>query len=312
MTISQLNDLRVRRSSSDPLPSADSDARIRSALQGETIYGDDFNLEEIERWFRDEMDGYASLQHIDSQTCQYVYHAMDAAYAWQHLRGSSLHVLGLGSAYGSEFKPILSRIQSLTIVEAGEKFLREEVGGVPVKYVRPEVDGRLRMESDIFDLITAFGVLHHIPNVSAVFKQLVRVLKPGGRLVIREPVTSMGDWRRPRPGLTARERGIPKDKLLELARAHSCTVISSQLIGFGPLIKLATLRQGVYPWNSGAFVRLDRVLSALFSRNYTYHRTNLLRRFAPAIGYWVLSKNSGGHRADSAEPPFGSERKFND
>lgn len=267
-----------------------SDPRVDSALRGESIYGDDFSPDEIAQWLKDEVGGYSSLEHIDSQTDQYVYHAMDSAYAWRYISGSSLQVLGLGSAYGSEFRPIASRIESLTIVELEEKFWRAKVVGIPARYLRPDPAGRLPLDSDAFDLITAFGVLHHIPNVSDVFRELVRVLKPGGSLAIREPVTSMGDWRCARPGLTTRERGIPKDRLLALAHAQRCTVISSRLVGFGPLVKIATLRRGVHPWNSPIFVGLDRAMSALFGFNYSYHRTSLYRRFAPTVGCWVLRK----------------------
>lgn len=270
------------------------DPRIEAALRGKTIYGDDFSRDKIDAWFRDEVNGYASLEHMDSQTDYYAYHAMDAAYAWRYVKGSHLRVLGLGSAYGSEFRPMASRIESLTIVEPAEKFWRSEVAGLPAQFLRPDPSGRLPFDTKSFDLATAFGVLHHIPNVSTVLAELIRVLKPGGQLTIREPITSMGDWRQPRRGLTAHERGIPKDQLAALALANGCTVTSAAFIGFAPLIKLVARNPAASPSNSPHFVRVDRWLSRAFEWNYSYHRTYFLRRFAPTVGCWVLTKSHAG------------------
>ncbi|MFO1522890.1 MAG: class I SAM-dependent methyltransferase [Kiritimatiellia bacterium] len=72
--------------------------------------------------------------------------------------------------------------------------------------------------ADTFDLATCFGTLHHIPNVSQVLRELYRVMKPGGFALIREPAISMGDWTRPRPGLTRNERGLPFSWLTKTSR----------------------------------------------------------------------------------------------
>lgn len=272
------------------MANTDTPARLSAALRGDAIYGDDFSAEEIAAWYADEVNGYASLDHQDSSSDIYVYHAIDATYFWPHVQGSNLNVLGLGSAYGSEFAPIAHRISKLTIIEPSEKFWRENVAGIPARFVKPEISGQMSFDSDTFDLVTALGVLHHIPNVSQVFNELVRVLKPGGLLAMREPITSMGDWRRPRPGLTARERGLPWDLVLALARQAGCQAVNSAMIGFGPLVKLATRRPEAAPWNSRPFVAIDGLLSSFCAFNYSYHRTSLLKRFAPTFGVWLFRK----------------------
>ena len=268
----------------------DTPTRLRAALRGDAIYGDDFSAEEIAAWYADEVNGYASLDHQDSSSDIYVYHAIDATYFWPHVQGSSLDVLGLGSAYGSEFTPISRRIGKLTIIEPSEKFWRDKVAGIPAVFVKPEISGQLMFDSGTFDLVTALGVLHHIPNVTQVFTELVRVLKPGGLLAVREPITSMGDWRRPRPGLTGRERGLPWDSVLALAGQSGCQMVNSAMIGFGPLVRLATRRPAAAPWNSRPFVAVDGMLSKFGAFNYSYHRTSLLKRFAPTVGVWLFRK----------------------
>ena len=270
--------------------SEDSSTRVASALNGNAIYGDDFGHIDISAWYADEVEGYASLDHQDSNSDIYVYQEIDSTYFWPHLRGSGLDAMGLGSAYGSEFKPIAGSFRALTIVEPSHKFWREEIAGVPASYLEPDPSGRLQLDSGRFDLVTALGVLHHIPNVSLVLGELLRVLKPGGLLAVREPITSMGDWRRLRPGLTARERGLPWQLVVPIALRAGASVVEARMIGFAPLVKMATRRPGAAPWNSRLFVGVDALLSRLSTPNYTYHRTVLWRRFAPTVGVWVFRK----------------------
>ncbi|MCP3732904.1 class I SAM-dependent methyltransferase [Sphingomonas sp. MG17] len=274
-----------------------SDPKIEAALRGERLYGDDFDADEIDAWFADEVEGYTNLDHTDSLTDAYHYSALDAAYAWRSLPPGQLDIIGLGSAWGSEFKPLVGRVRSLTIVEPGAKFWRRDVAGIPAKYVMPEPSGRLPFDDASFDVGTVFAVLHHIPNVSQVLAEMARVLRPGGKLLVREPVTSMGDWRNPRRGLTRRERGLPKDFIATLSDRIGMDVTREHLVGFGPLLNLATRGSDATPWNNTLFVKVDRLFSKMTRWNWSYHRTQFLRRFAPTMGCWVLTKRSDGRNA---------------
>ncbi|MXO95859.1 methyltransferase domain-containing protein [Erythrobacter aquimaris] len=268
----------------------ETDPKIEDALRGATLYGDDFSLDEIDAWFADEKEGYAKLDHADSLTDVYHYHALDAAYAWNFLPPGQLDIIGLGSAWGSEFKPLADRVRSLSIVEPAEKFWRNDISGIPATYIMPNANGRLPYKDASFDVGTAFGVLHHIPNVSQVLREMARVIRPGGRLFVREPVTSMGDWRKPRHGLTSRERGLPKEFIRNLCDRMGMELTAEQLVGFGPLLNLAFRFGLIEPWNSSNFVKVDSLLSRLTEWNWSYHRTGFLRRFAPTVGCWVLTR----------------------
>ena len=70
------------------------------------------------------------------------------------------------------------------------------------------------------------GVLHHVPTVGRVIGELARVLRPGGRMIVREPMVSMGDFRQPRPGLTARERGIPRALMRRFHQQAGLTILA--------------------------------------------------------------------------------------
>jgi ubiquinone/menaquinone biosynthesis C-methylase UbiE len=62
-----------------------------------------------------------------------------------------------------------------------------------------EVEGRvadaerLPYDDDSFDLVIGHAVLHHIPDVELAFREVLRVLKPGGRFVFAGEPTRYGD-----------------------------------------------------------------------------------------------------------------------
>ena len=72
-----------------------------------------------------------------------------------------------------------------------------------------DVDGRVadaeRMpyDDDTFDLVVGHAVLHHIPDLDTAFREVLRVLKPGGRFVFAGEPTRIGDrYARKLGGLT--------------------------------------------------------------------------------------------------------------
>ncbi|MEO6879863.1 MAG: class I SAM-dependent methyltransferase [Mycobacteriaceae bacterium] len=62
-----------------------------------------------------------------------------------------------------------------------------------------DVDGRVAdaetipYDDDAFDLVVGHAVLHHIPDVEESLREVLRVLKPGGRFVFAGEPTTIGD-----------------------------------------------------------------------------------------------------------------------
>ncbi|GAA1256557.1 MULTISPECIES: class I SAM-dependent methyltransferase [Janibacter] len=52
--------------------------------------------------------------------------------------------------------------------------------------------GSLPYDDDSFDLVVGHAVLHHIPDVEATLREVLRVLRPGGRFVIAGEPTRIG------------------------------------------------------------------------------------------------------------------------
>ena len=270
---------------------------MEAFFSGEKLYGDDFTLHQIQEWYDDEKEGYANLVAeygwAESKGA-YGYHHLNAIHGFQNLpkEANFERALGLGSAFGHEFYPIISRIKSIHIIEPSDQFLSAEIQGVPLEYKKPSVEGKIDFEDNYFNLVTCFGTLHHIPNVSFVLSELHRCMAPGGYLLLREPIISMGDWRQPRQGLTKRERGIPVKFLrnhihqlgFQIVKESFCFAMTAFLERkFGHL-----LQRPVHEFKS--YIYFDKVLAALTRFNYRYHAKTPLQRVAPSSVFYVLQK----------------------
>lgn len=282
--------------SARPLSDDEMVRRVEHALRGLSLYGDDFTLPEIEAWFRDEADGYFELRaHEEAppkvQSDQYEYEQLVAEHAFRRLPDRHYSaVLGIGCAQGRELYPILNKSDAITILEPSDGFKLTELHGKPVTYLKPAASGIMPFENDSFDLIVCFGVLHHIPNVSTVLGEMFRVLKPGGRAVLREPTISLGDWRSPRQGYTKRERGIPFTIFRNMIVAAQFTIEYESRCMFSLTHKLAhALRRPIY--TSKWAVRADRLICSLPIWPQSYHATTIWHRFRPTSAAFVLAKS---------------------
>jgi SAM-dependent methyltransferase len=260
-------------------------------FSGKKLYGDDFNLEEITNWYKEEEEGYANLGSNDKKKYSYQYAEMDREYCFKYINKADTfeHAMGLGSAYGHEFLPLINQIQKLTIVEPSEQLRSEKLGNLKPNYVKPQISGELEFENDTFDLIVCFSVLHHIPNVTYVLSEIYRVLKPNGILLIREPIVTMGDWQKPRKGLTKNERGIPKNIFSKFIEDKKLEIISQKFSDcaflYKGLSKLFKIKH-----NSSIYQKTDKIVSKLLSWNYKYHRKNTFQKIAPSSIILVLRK----------------------
>lgn len=257
-------------------------------FSGRKLWGDDFSPEQVRNWYMDEQEGYADLVGQDQGA--YGYHALNRRYGYGKLPKKRFnHVLGLGAADGQELEPILGSIGKATILEPSDAFARDKVGDVPVSYVKPAADGRLPFQDGIFDLVLSLGVLHHIARVTDALGEMYRVLESGGYALVREPTVSLGDFTRPRKGLTRRERGIPLHLFRKMVAATGFDVVSEKRCMFPVVGKLNPIIGPVY--NSGLMVTVDDVFCRVFDWNKVYHPRNLLEKLRPTSVFYVLEKS---------------------
>jgi SAM-dependent methyltransferase len=264
---------------------------ISTYLTGKRLYGNDFSLDEIEEWFADEAEGYADLGARRKTDYRYAYHELNALHGIHYIENRKFNeALGLGSAYGDEFKPVSENIKKITILDPSDAFSDVRyISDTSCQYLKPSADGNMPFQNNQFDLIMCLGVMHHIPNVSYVMGECYRCLNIGGIMLLREPIVSMGDWRVPRHGLTKRERGLPVNILNDIIEQNGFKIIHKSYCMFPLTSKLAHMIS-IAPFNDFIFTRIDAILSSLFSWNITYHRTKFYQKLAPASVFCVLEK----------------------
>jgi SAM-dependent methyltransferase len=92
----------------------------------------------------------------------------------------ALYTLELGGGTGN-FKAFAPNVVSTDIV--------------PLPWLDTVADAQnLPFDNQSFDNIVMFDVLHHIENVTLFFDEALRVLRPGGRVVMMEPYISFASW----------------------------------------------------------------------------------------------------------------------
>ena len=260
-------------------------------FRGEALWGDDFAPDELEAWWKAEEEGYSGLIAGKQEERRYSYHALNRRLFFDRYPvAPGARVLGLGSALGHELLPIKDRIGEAVIVDPSDSFARHTaLGEVAVRYLKARVDGAIDCPDHSFDIVTCFGVLHHIANVSTVMREAFRALKPGGVMFCREPIVTQGDWRRPRAGLTRNERGIPLVLFRRIAVDAGFEIERATLYDFAPFQRVMA-NLGKPAFSNALATWVDAVLSRLFAFNTRYHRPRTLEKFGPASLALVLRK----------------------
>lgn len=276
-------------------PATAADSRVERALAGLAIYGDDFSADEIDQWFEDERQGYFDLYYGDTPPQDiaptvYEYQALADRHNWRWLpQRQYRHALGIGSAHGAELLPVLERSGRVTVLEPSAGFASTEIQGKPVQYVQPQASGVMPFADAAFDLVICFSVLHHIPNVSTLIREMFRVVEPGGHVLLREPTHSMGDWRQPRRGLTRRERGVPLPVFRQVIDDAGFRVLRQTRCNFSPMSRLQKFTSKPI-WTLPWVVRVDAALSCLPIWPSRYHAVRPWQKIRPTGVAFVLEK----------------------
>jgi SAM-dependent methyltransferase len=186
--------------------------------------------------------------------------------------------------------PIAPQVQYFTCIEPAEKWWRDKIGETPAKYISPRPDGIVPLDDSTVDLVVALSVLHHVPNVSTILREVARVMRRGGRFILHEPIISMGDWRQNRPGLTKNERGLPLPWLRQMIVNCGFSIEKLNYCQFPTTSRLGRLL-GVSPYNNLAMIWQDHMISELMRWNLRYHRRNFFEKLTPTAIFTILRKN---------------------
>jgi ubiquinone/menaquinone biosynthesis C-methylase UbiE len=98
-------------------------------------------------------------------------------------QGDALKLIGskLGNSVGLDVSH--SMLKAAQAVHSDEKFA----------FVQGDAT-HMPLADSCFDMVVMLGGIHHVPERAALFSEVFRVLKPGGRFVFREPVSDFFLW----------------------------------------------------------------------------------------------------------------------
>jgi len=102
---------------------------------------------------------------------------------------SGKRVLEIGLGQGADSEQIIrrgARWSGLDLTSESVQRVRTRLSLRKLPYESLEQGSALRMpfEDNTFDLVFSHGVLHHVPDIETAQREINRVLKPGGELVI--------------------------------------------------------------------------------------------------------------------------------
>jgi SAM-dependent methyltransferase len=133
-----------------------------------------------------------------------------------------LHLLDCGCGTGHNLATLLrpyGRAFGFDLTPGG--LLLARAAGFPL--ARADMSA-IPFQSNRFDLVTSFDVMQYVEDDSAVMKEMARVLKPGGGLVVTAAALDMlrgghaGTWPEVRRYTTARMRSIVEGAGLKVGR----------------------------------------------------------------------------------------------
>jgi len=265
---------------------------------GSALAGNDFTEEQLGIWFSQEQEAFysgdAGNSGVDPWYAYMRYVNERLAFSLVERTGrsdGSMLVIGPGS--GKEVDRFVRDNSNWKIhfIEASLNFKAELRTKFPkCVIVEPVISGDIALKRATQDVVCAFSVLHHIPNVAKVLAEVSRVAKPGALFFVREPCSSMGDWRYARSA-TPNERGISRSLLIDMAKRAGFEVASTPIpILLEPINKVLKKTIGFSAIPFGLLYAVDRLVSKLVSGHDYYWRDTWLKKIGPSSYFYVFRK----------------------
>ena len=140
--------------------------------------------------------------------------------------GSTLELLGkYGVAYGAEFSTVAIRMLKQRGLSA---------------IVRTDAEEPIPFKNDAFSAVTCLDVLEHLENDSGLLREMVRVCKPGGIILITVPAMPFL-WSGHDEALHHKRR-YTKNQLLNRIASLNCTVTKSTYYNALLFLPIAVVR----------------------------------------------------------------------
>lgn len=264
---------------------------------GITLAGDDYSIEKLKIWYEQEENAYFDSESDTGEIDQWYQYAyfVNKKLLYSKIPSSidKPCIAFLGPGTGEEAWDLYQSLpsSSLIFIESSKDFQKILSNKFPdSSIVNPLISGDIDLEDSSVDIFCTFSVLHHIANVSHVMEEIYRVLKPGGKLLIKEPCSSMGDWRFPRT-TCPNERGIsPKFFQQSAEKIGFSSKLEKSPIIFDPLNKFLK-KFNLYNFLSFQTIYIiDTIISKILALNNFYWRDSFFKKLGPSNFVYTLTK----------------------
>lgn len=167
-------------------------------------------------------------------------------------------------------------------VDVSEKMLetaREIHDQRNIRFVQGDAT-MLPLASDCFDNVFILGGIHHVPDRKRLFSEVARILKPGGRLFFRDPVSDFFPWRMLRAIIYRLSPAL--DHKTEKPLQYKDTIPVLEKSGLWPL-----------HWSTHGFLGFCILMNShilVFNRLFRFFPGIIrITRMATALDRWALS-----------------------
>lgn len=263
---------------------------------GHELAGDSLRGDALVRWYEQEKEAFfegGADSGPSDPWYAYMRFVNDRLVFRELERRDQGDILFLGAAEGTEAVDFHRRRPAwrLHFLEASDNFRARLTAQFPgAAIIEPDPAGRMPIADASLDAVCAFCVLHHIANVSEVLGEVARVLKRGGQFFVREPCSSMGDWRGPRSA-TPNERGISRHWMIRTAAEVGLSPHDRPIpVVFEPINKTLVRTIGYRLVPRQILYVVDRLLSALVALNDHYWRDTTLKKIGPSSYHYRFRK----------------------
>ncbi|WP_430406167.1 class I SAM-dependent methyltransferase [Fluviicola sp.] len=134
-----------------------------------------------ERWVHGFMNKYGDELHVKRYE-----------FAKNHISGKRVLDIAGGSGYGTYYLAENGNPLEIHSVDLSEDSVRYAKHRYPNEKITRFVDNAETYENkDYYDVVVSFETIEHLPGYEEFLKRIVASLKPGGKLIISTPVTSI-------------------------------------------------------------------------------------------------------------------------
>ena len=197
-------------------------------------------------------------------------------------------LLEIGGGMGTDLAQFAlhgARVTDLDLSSGHLKLARENfaVRGLPGEFIQQDAE-TIALPDNSFDVVYSNGVLHHTPNTRHVVREIFRVLKPGGRVIVMVYAEdSLHYWRNLMWNIGLKEGQLRKYSMGEIM---SRTVERSDNASAHPLVKAYT-RAGLRQLFD-AFVDIEIVQRQMEPEGVPRVLTFVPRRYLGNVMGWNL------------------------